>query len=144
MDLVEVDRVDTEPLEARLCLAQDRLALEAVHDLPVRSFEERPLREHVRALLESLEGAPDDQLRVAEAVGGGGVDPVDAELERAVDRGDRVVVLLWSPAELPPAAPDRPGAEADGGDLEAGRPQLTGVEPRLLQLRSPLGYSRAQ
>jgi hypothetical protein len=88
MDLVQVDRVDTKTLEACLGLAEDRLALEAVHDLPAGTFDERRLRKHVRAILESLERAPDDPLRATEAVGGGGVDPVDAELERAVDRLD--------------------------------------------------------
>ena len=32
VDLVEVDRVDAEPLQAGIGLAQDRVALEAVHD----------------------------------------------------------------------------------------------------------------
>ena len=87
---------------------------------------------HVRALVESLEGAADDLFRVAEAVGGGSVDPVDAELERAADRRDRVVVLLWSPAELPAAASDRPGAETDARDLEARGAELRGLELCLL------------
>ena len=39
--------------------------------------------------------------------------------------GDRLVVVLRSPPELPPAAPDRPGAEADPGDLQAGGTELS-------------------
>jgi hypothetical protein len=39
-----------------------------------------------------------------------------------VDRGDRLVILLWTPAELPAPAADRPCAEADAGDLQAVRP----------------------
>ena len=42
---------------------------------------------------------------MAETIGGRGVDPVHAELQRPVDRVDRLLVLLWSPAELPPPPP---------------------------------------
>src|SRR5439155_12719572 len=66
----------------------------------------------------------DDLLGAAEAVGSGGVDPVDAQLERPVDRRDRLLVLLRAPAELPAAAADSPRAEADAGDLETGMAQL--------------------
>jgi hypothetical protein len=80
--------------------------------------------EGVGPLLEAGEGATDDLLGAAEAVGGGGVDPVDAQLERPLDRGDRVAVLLRPPAELPAGAADRPSAEPDAGDLEPGRAEL--------------------
>ena len=38
------------------------------------------------------------------------------------------LVVLRAPAELPAAAADRPGAEADAGDLEAGVAELCGLE----------------
>src|SRR5581483_8210820 len=87
-------------------------------------LEQRGLREHVRALGKTLECTADDLLGATEAVGGGGVDPVDAVLERVVDRGDRLLVVLRSPAELPAAATDRPRAEPDAGDLKAGIAEL--------------------
>ena len=40
VDLVEVDRIDAEALEARLGLAQDRVALEIVHDRPPGPLDE--------------------------------------------------------------------------------------------------------
>src|SRR3954471_6984313 len=70
---------------------------------------------------------PDDLLGVAEAVGGGGFDPVDAELDGVMDRGDRVVVVLAAPTGRPLAA-DRPGADADGRDVHAGAAELPGGE----------------
>jgi hypothetical protein len=139
VDLVEVDRVDAQPLQARMRLAQDRVAFQAVRDPLSRALEQRCLGEHVRALSESLDRAADDLLGVAEAVGGGGVDPVDAELERAVDRLDRLLVILRAPAELPATAADRPGAEANAGDLQTGVPQLSRLEPCLLHDFSLLG-----
>src|SRR5665213_1286918 len=69
---------------------------------------------------------------MAEPVGGCGVDPVDPVLEGAVDRGDRLLVVLGAPAELPATAADRPGAEADPGDLESGAAKLGGLQLRRL------------
>jgi hypothetical protein len=64
------------------------------------------------ALCQAFEGASDDLLGVTEAVGGGRVDPVDPVLQRVVDRSDRWLVVLRTPAVLPIPAADRPGAEA--------------------------------
>ena len=54
-----------------------------------------------------------DFFGVAEAVDSGSVDPVHAQFKGAVDRGDRVVVVLCSPRELPARAADGPGSIAD-------------------------------
>jgi hypothetical protein len=54
------------------------------------------------------------------SVHGRGIDPVDAEIERAMDGGDGVVVVLGAPAILPVAAADGPRAKADGRDFEIG------------------------
>ena len=88
MDLVEVDRVDPQPLEARVRLAQNRVALQAVDDAAARAFELRALRENVRTLSETLDRPADDLLGVTEPVRGGRIDPVDAQLQRVMDRGD--------------------------------------------------------
>ena len=50
---------------------------------------------------------------MAQAVDGGGIDPVHAAIERRVDGGDGFVVVLRSPGERPSAAAHRPGADAD-------------------------------
>src|SRR5205085_11882571 len=129
MDLVEVDRVDREPAQARLALTQQRVALQGLHGRAVRAFGLAALGEDERPLVEAGERAADDLLGVAEAVLGGGVDPVDAELERAVDGGDRLVVVLLAPAPVVLRAADRPGAEADAADLEAGAAKLGRPHP---------------
>jgi hypothetical protein len=61
---------------------------------------------------------------VTEAVAGGGVDPVDRTLQRVMDRGDRLIVVLRAPAVFPVAAAKRPRAEADARDLQATRTRL--------------------
>jgi hypothetical protein len=128
VDLVEVDRVDPESLQAITGLAQDRVAFEAVHDPAVGAFQQRAFGEQVRALGEPLQCTADDLFGAAEAVGGGGVDPVDPVLQRVVDRRDRLVIVLGTPAELPAPASDRLGSEAELGYLEAGLPEPPGCD----------------
>ena len=77
----------------------------------------------------------DDPLRVAEPVGRGGVDPVHSQLQRPVDRGDRLVIGLRPPAALPATA-DCPRAEAHAGDLQAGAAQRAGPKLCLLHVSS--------
>src|SRR5688500_3578699 len=86
-----------------------------------------------------------DLLRMTQSVRRGGIDPVDAGLDRVVDGSDRVPVVLRPPAALPVAAADRPGAEPDTRDREAGSAERgPRRRARVVQLRS-LGRShRAQ
>src|SRR6516165_10204746 len=78
-------------------------------------------REDVRARPPPLlECASHDLLGVAQAINRCGIDPVHAELEGLVDRGDRIVVVLRAPCILPVATPDSPGAKANWADAEIG------------------------
>jgi hypothetical protein len=128
MDLVEVDRVKTEPLQAALGLAQDRVTLEAVDDGAAGAFQQGALREDLGPLGQPSQGTANGLLGAAEAVSGGGIDPVDSLLERTVDRGDRLLIVLRAPAELPTPAADRPRAEPEARYLHAGVPELCGRE----------------
>jgi len=58
----------------------------------------------------------DGFLRVAHPVHGGGVDPIDAQLQRAMNRGDRGFIVLFASAKFPTCPTDCPGSEADGCD----------------------------
>src|SRR5690349_8057155 len=53
-------------------------------------------------------------------------------LERVVDRSDRLFVVLRPPAVLPVAAAERPRAEPDAGDLQAGAAELCCLQCCLL------------
>ena len=45
-------------------------------------------------------------------VHGGGVDPIDAQLQRAMNRGDRGFIVLFASAKFPTCPTDCPGCEA--------------------------------
>ena len=128
-------------LNARIVFRDERLCFLSYDDehhrlalinMPGAGVLQRALGEHVGPLGQAAQRAADDLLGAAEAVRGRGVDPVDPELQRPVDGRDRLVILLWSPAELPATAADGPGAEADAADLQAGLAQRTGPELCLL------------
>src|ERR1700736_1645984 len=57
---------------------------------------------------------------MAHSINGGGVDPVNAEVECAVDRGDRRFVVLLAPTKFPAGTTDGPGAKADWRDEQIG------------------------
>ena len=79
-----------------------------------------------------LQRARDDFLGVSETVDCGRVDPVDAEFERTVNGGDRFVVVLGSPGELPARAADGPGSVAHGSDVQVGVAKLAHLHLSLL------------
>jgi len=138
VDLVEVDRVDPQPLEAGMRLAHDRVPFEAVDHPTVRPLQQRGLGEHIRTLVrgEASQSTPDDLFGVTEPVCGSGIDPVHPKPERSVDRRDRLGVLLRTPAELPASSADCPGAEPDAGYLKAGVAELCGLQLRYLHCRA--------
>ena len=62
-----------------------------------------------------LQSPGDNLLGMAQAVNGGGIDPVDAQFECAMNGRDGLRVVLGAPAEFPIAA-DGPCTKADGRD----------------------------
>src|SRR5580765_8514815 len=101
MDLVQVDCFRSEALEAAFELASQRVGLEAERDRAVACSDRAALGEEQWPPLETPQRLAHDAFGVAPAVGGGGVDPVDAELDCALDRRDGVTVVLTRPALLP-------------------------------------------
>src|SRR5260370_21071374 len=65
-----------------------------------------------------LQRARDDLFGTTQAVEGGSVDPVDAQLQRAMNGGNRIGVVLRAPGKFPATSTEGPGAEADGRNLE--------------------------
>jgi hypothetical protein len=76
------------------------------------------LREDVRALpFPFTQSARNYFFGVADAVDGGGVDPVDAELEGALNRADGITIVLRAPSKIPARAADGPGSVAYERDV---------------------------
>ena len=87
MDLVEVNGVGLEPAQAVLALAANGRFAQRVVDLALLMPDHAALGEDVGTRpLPVRQRLGDDLLRVAQAVDGGGVDPVDAQFQRLADR----------------------------------------------------------
>src|SRR5260370_31370305 len=61
-----------------------------------------------------------DFLGMAHSVNGGGVDPVYAEVERAMNRGDRRFVVLVPPPQFPARSANCPCAKASSCNRQIG------------------------
>src|ERR1700719_2169559 len=61
-----------------------------------------------------------DFLGMAHSVNGRGVDPVNAQFERAMNRGNRLLVVLLAPTEFPTRAADGPCAKANWRNRQVG------------------------
>src|SRR5258708_17353698 len=59
------------------------------------------------------------------AVDRGGVDPVDAQFERATDRGDGIRIVLRTPGKFPARAANSPSAKANRSYLQIGVPKFS-------------------
>src|SRR4029453_6862108 len=93
-------------------------------------------REHFAGRL--AQHLADDLLRVPEAVHRGGVDPVHPGVERVVQGGDGLLVVLRSPAVAARAA-DRPRTDPDDGDLRPVLAERAELHAGLLGFGCPAG-----
>src|SRR5690606_17503107 len=101
VNLVQVDDVDLQPPQTRFALPADAVRAEAFADLTVLIPNPRTLGEHVRTTLgrQTSQGFGHDFLRVSQSIDGGGIDPVDPAVERLVNRGNGIGILLRPPAK---------------------------------------------
>ena len=117
MDLVEVNSFDPQPAQTVFALASNGVCLQHVVNLPMFIPTQSAFGENIRPLARPRFQRPGDNfLRVAHAVNRGGINPVDAQFERAMDGGDGRFVVLLAPGEFPACTADGPCAEAHGGD----------------------------
>jgi hypothetical protein len=122
--LVEVDPVGLQALERRLDRAEDPAPRVArlVGIVAHRAVELR--REHDVVAAAAGKGLADDLLGLPPRVDVGGVDEVDARVERAVDDADRRVVVGLAPRA------EHHRAEAQRRDLHAGACERSLVHAR--------------
>ena len=129
MELVEVDVVDSEPAQAVLAGVQDvgRAAVDPADGVVRRVAHDAALGREHHAVAPAANGASHELLVGERAVHVRGVEQRHAEVEGAVDGGDRLRLVART-VELAHAH----AAEADGGDLEraqSSRLHAAGVRP---------------
>src|SRR5881398_2239538 len=119
--VVEVDRLEAEALQAPVARGAHvlRAPVDGAHPRVVAAHDAE-LGGDDDLLAPAAEGAPDQLLVGVRAVHVGGVEEGDAEVERAVDGGDRLVVVARAVELRHPHA-----AEADGGDGGTEAPELS-------------------
>ena len=127
MDLIEIDRLNAQSLQAGFAFAANRIGLETFADLAPLVPNSFAFGEHVRPLGDSLEGSGDNLLGVPQSIGGRGIDPIDAGVEGFVNRGDRIAVVLASPSKRPTRPANSPSAESDRSKLQIGVAERFGV-----------------
>ena len=121
MNLVQVDPVRLEALQARLDLLKDPAARVALLvRVGVVHLSVHLRREHDR-VAPALQGLADDLLRFAASVDIRGVDEVDPGVERGVDGANAFVVVGVAPRA------EHHCAEAEWRDLHAGLAELASV-----------------
>src|SRR5690606_18637128 len=121
MQLQQVEGLDLQVAAAAVDPLLQVLRDVAGHLLPGQATP--GLGRHERALAAALlEHARDQALGMAVAVHVGGVDEIQAGIQRRGQRGDRLAVVDRAPGRA-----DRPGAEADLADCVAGTAESSGT-----------------
>ena len=132
VDLVQVDEVGAQPAQAVVDLGQDRLAgqPDAVRPLAHRTVHLRRDDDLVAVHAEILQRPAEELLAGPPGVDVGGVEEVDAGVERLLEERARRLLV-----ERPGVAATRPLAvahapQADAGDVETGPSELHNVHLR--------------
>jgi hypothetical protein len=139
---VEVEPLDSEPLEAALDLPQDPLAREATV-VGIAGHRPVDLRAEQHRLAVLGPPLPDPALAASAAVGGRGVEERDPSSPGGVHERERLLLALALAEELRRRADpaEVAAAEPDAGDHEAGPAQLPVIH-RVSVLSLPLERRR--
>src|SRR5579863_9963833 len=76
-------------------------------------------------LVSSFERARYEFFGMAQSINGGGIYPVNAQIERALDGSNRQLIVLWPPTHRPTIATDSPASIANGSDVYIGLAKLS-------------------
>ena len=118
VNLIEIDSIDVQSPQAGFGFAANGGCLEVVRDLSFFIPYQTALGENIGARAEALQRTAYYGFRMSEAVGGRGVDPVDAAVQTGADRGDGLLVVLRTPGEFPLASADGPGSNSNRGNFQ--------------------------
>src|SRR4029077_12292059 len=125
MDLIKIDDIETQPAQAVLALATNGIRRQRAMNVSLFVPPQTAFGKNVRPRSRpGPQRKSDDFLGVPHAINGRSVDPVNAQLERAMNRGDRRFVVLLAPTKFPARSANSPGAKADGSDEQVGVTEL--------------------
>ena len=117
--LVKIDGFDLQPAKAVFAFTANGIGAESLGDFPFFIPAQNTLCEDMGARATPFpQCAGNDFFRMAQAVDGGGVDPIDAKLKRAMNRGNGVRIILVAPGKFPAGTANGPRSKTDGRDLE--------------------------
>jgi hypothetical protein len=116
--LVKINDLQLGTLERDFDFLYERRGFQRVVNRVVPMPAHGALGKDVGLARRSLNGPTDDLFGVAQTVDGCGVDPFDAEIERAVNGADGVCVILRAPGILPVASADSPSAKPDRSETD--------------------------
>src|SRR5690606_19677422 len=121
VDLVQVNHVHVQPAQAVLTLGTYPVCADHAPHVAIGIPFESALGEDVRPWPAPLiEGAPDDILRVPQAVHRRGIDPVDPVLQGTMYCAYGLVVILRAPPRYPAGSADSPRPETEARDVQVG------------------------
>src|SRR5260370_3208692 len=117
--LVEIDVVGLQAAETVFAFPADRIGTEFLPHFSLVVPSQDALGENIGTRAAPfLQRARDDLFGVTQAVDGGSVDPVDAQLQRAMNRGNGIGVVLRAPRKFPATSTEGPSADDDGRHFE--------------------------
>src|SRR5947208_3045615 len=117
MNLVKVDHINVQPAQTIVAFAADGIGLQRAVHVSLLVPAQTALGENVRPRSgPGPQRKRDDFFGVAHSVNSGGVNPVNAKIQCTMNRRDRLLIVLFTPAKFPTGTPDSPCAKAYGRD----------------------------
>jgi hypothetical protein len=117
--LIEIDDVHLEAAQTVVAFAADGIVIKYRGNAPVFVPAHDALGTNIGARAAPLfKGTGNYFFRMSRAVNGSSVDPVHSELKRAMDRGNRVRVVLLAPSKVVAGATNCPSTESNRRDVQ--------------------------
>ena len=114
MHLIEIDDVHLQAAQTVVAFAADGIAIKNRGNAPFFVPAHDALGKNIGARAAPLfQGAGNYFFRMSRAVNGSRVDPVHSQLKRAMDRGNRVRVVLLAPSKVVAGATNGPSTESN-------------------------------
>ena len=119
VDLIEVNMICVEAAQTAFHFAAHAFCCEAFVELATCRVPHHSTFGRDGDLVASPgDCLADDLFRMSASVVGRRVYPVNAQIKRAVNRREGIVIVLRAPTTVPPAAPDSPCAQTNRRDVE--------------------------